>query len=232
MEENIELMKVVIPGLSTIIGAIVGGILGGLITYFSCFSKARKEQRAKIIGKNMERRSDALEEIKNVIQKLSVFERSDITHPREYINRPMQYNAIFENYDTLEKFMNEYSDMRSKYDKYIDGRLFYYICAGTQYLMLFLQTVSIGLGKDKEAPYTVGIFVYNEVDNWKREVYNLIINEQNNPKYKYKRKSGKKYEKKLAKIVGKLEETVLYTQFIKKLKLDNEKLSEKFSKGN
>lgn len=62
--------------------------VGGIITYVTEFSKMKKEQRAKIIGKTMEQRRDALVEIKNIISDLSIIERVDITHPESAFNKP------------------------------------------------------------------------------------------------------------------------------------------------
>ena len=226
MEINIDLNAIGINAISGIVGTIIGSI----VTYITCFSRAKKEQRAKIIGKNMEKRNEALEEIRKVINKLTIIERADIVHPNEYINRPMAYQAIFENYNSFEKFRNGYNEMRKKYDQFIDGKLFYYILAGTQYLMFFSQTIYVGLKKDKEAVYTVGLYVYKEVNEWEHKVNQIINNELNNPRYKYKKKIGWRYQKKLNKLTKKVKDTILYKEFIIKMELNDDKLSNKFQK--
>lgn len=211
-----------------IISAIIGATLGGLVTYITCFSRAKKEQRAKIIGKNMEKRCYALEEVRKVIAKLSIFERVDIVHPETILDKPFAYQSVFENYDTFEEFSKAYSSMREEYDQYIDGKLFYYIIAGSQYLMLFREVIYIGLKKDKEAVFTLGIWVYEEVDNWLHITNKLINSELNKPKYKYKKKVGIVYQLKLKKITTKLKKTKLYQDFVIPLELEDKDIGKKF----
>ena len=54
----------------TILKLLGASVVGGIITYVTAFSKMKKEQRAKIIGKTMEQRRDALVEIKRKLLEL------------------------------------------------------------------------------------------------------------------------------------------------------------------
>lgn len=214
-----------------IIISIVSASLGGMITYFTCFSKAKKEQRAAIIGKNMNKRAEALEEIRKVISELSSFERVDIVHPETIFDKPFIYHSVFENYRTLNKFNQSFRNMRQKYDQYIDGKLFYYILAGSKYLMLFNQVIYIGFEKDKESVFTLGIWVYEEVNKWAHTTNKLINDELNRPKYKYKKKIGPLYELKLKRITKKIKKTKLYQEFIIPMKLDDNNIGKKFKEA-
>lgn len=212
-----------------LLSGIGGAIVGGIITYITFFSKAKKEEKAKILGKVMEKRREALENIKNVIEELNVFERADIVHP-DIINKPITYHAIFENYDSYENYSTKYDKMRKENDKYIDGILYYYICAGTIYLFMIRKVIYMGLGKNKNVVFTVGLIIEKEVDKWKRKTEYYINKAISKPKYKIKKRYGIIYDIKMKLIKRKIKKTTLYTQIIKPIKLEDENINNIFKK--
>lgn len=157
--------------LNSIISGGVGAFLGGVITYATFFSKAKKEQRAKIIGKTMQQRRDVLIEIKNIISELSACERVDITHPESEFDKPFLYHHVFKNSKTLNKFFKKILQLRRKYDSQIDGNLFLAIVEIEQYL---IKVINIGFEKTEGACYTVGVAIYEEVNKWFKETTWLI----------------------------------------------------------
>ena len=210
-----------------LLSGIGGAIVGGIITYITCFSTAKKEEKAKILGNVMEKRREALENIKKVIEELNVFERADIVHP-DKINKPTTYHAIFENFDSYEEYNIKYDKMRKENDKYIDGKLYYYICAGTIYLFMVRKVIYIGLGKDKDAVFTLGLIIEKEVDKWKRKTEYYINKAISKPKYKIKKRYGIIYDIKMKLIKRQIKKTTLYTQIVKPLKLEDENINNIF----
>ena len=212
----------------TILKLLGASVVGGIITYVTAFSKMKKEQRAKIIGKTMEQRRDALVEIKDIISELSIFERVDITHPESEFNKPFLYHHVFSDFQTFNEFHEKISQMRKKYDQQIDGKLFIAIVKFEHYLMYLLEVINIGFNHEKSAVYTVGVAIFEEVNKWFKETTWLIDKELNKPRYKYKKKYGLIHNIRLKIMNRQLKRTSLYKIFVSPMKLDDNNIGKIF----
>lgn len=64
---------------------------------------------------------------------------------------------------------------------------YYYICAGTIYLFMIRKVIYMGLGKNKNVVFTVGLIIEKEVDKWKRKTEYYINKAISKPKYNIKK---------------------------------------------
>ena len=78
----------------------------------------------------------------------------------------------------------------------------------------------MGFENAKGAGYTVGVAIYEEVDQWFKKTMWLIDKELNKPSYKYKKKYGMIYKIKLNKTYKKIKNTRLYKLFVIQMELD------------
>lgn len=159
MKENI-----LITIISSIFSGIVGTIVGAILTHFLYWSKLKKEQKSKILGVITQERVEAVKKIKFLITKLNALEYTNICHP-EFEYGVTTYPYIFNNWETMQKFIDEYREIRKETEELLDIKCFLYLLIGDKYLM-GLQKQAIYIKDD--TLYQLGIILQEEIDKWWR----------------------------------------------------------------
>lgn len=202
-----------------IIIALIGAMGGALITHLLYRSKLKKEQKLKIIGAITQERVNGINDIKEIIRELKVYERIDIVHPEFHITDPLTYPSIMENYKNLDKYCDKLLSLRGKYDDLLNIDCLMYLLASSQYVFE-LQKVAHIFSENKDLPL-LGTILYPEIESWSMHFKDKLNSFLNNPPLKYEKRTGLYYKIRLRILTYKVQHTILYKKFIKGTDLDD-----------
>lgn len=201
----------------TIVSAILGSsVLNGLFTHILYNSKLKKELRNT--GNNMIAKiiEESLQYVRNMELQIKT---QEILCIEEKLNqRGAQVNlfegeciypAIFNDWDSYNKFVDTIHECRSKYEKNLSCK----IALNLVFIDRYINQLSLFMsehGNEELLPYWGALFIF-DLHKWQSRMDKMLVKEINKYTYKLESHETKKWKRKRKKeLDGQYKSTILY----------------------
>ena len=187
---------------------------GGIACVFLWRRKLNAEQKAKANEKFTEKRIDALLNVKQISEKLRVYELINLTHPEFFgtgfggiSEDHWAYKTIMESKESLQEYVEEVMRVRHDNEYWLSNKMAAALWFFERFLLRMQQYFSNNIFGQDIYPY--GLLFFNDLERFYKYLIEVINEGMNDPPISNETHSGENWEFAKEDVVALFNDTVL-----------------------
>lgn len=190
-----------------ILALISGGVITAIINNILYRRKIINSQKIESLKIFVDKRIKALQSIKEFQSKINEYEFLDVKKDEEvYLfdenKRPAVYPAIFNDRNSLGKFVEELREIRKNDEEWVDCETAAYLVYIYKYFLELLNLIRYA--ETDEELHLLGAVVYPDLQKWAFTYDQVLVKKINKISTKIEAHNGKKWEKEKEKVIKKM----------------------------